>query len=69
MQNVELQTDDAQIQKELPGWKIVAVRLEGMLYVLPEHFIVRVDSDGNELAGPYMVTRSRSNINEEETYR
>ncbi len=59
MQGMELQTDDTQIQKELLDWKIVAVRFEGMLYVLPKDFIVRIDSDGNELAEPYMVTRSR----------
>lgn len=59
MQDMELQTDDAQIQKELLDWKIVAVRLEGMLYVLPKDFIVRIGSDGSELAEPYMVTRNR----------
>lgn len=59
MQDMKLQTDDAQIQKELLDWKIVAVRFEGMLYVLPKDFIVRVDSDGSELAEPYIVTRNR----------
>lgn len=54
-----MQANPTQIQKEILGWKIAAVRFEGMLYALPEYFYVGVDSDGNELAEPYMVTRNR----------
>ncbi len=59
MQSKESQADTTQIQKEILSWKTIAVRLESWLYALPDTFYIGVDSDGNELAKPYLVTRSR----------